>query len=303
MTELPEVLPATGTAGAGLAAVRAARARRRRAAARRAPRGPVGPLARCRDRRGGVRRRPADLLRHPRARPRAAHAGAVAVPVVRRGQPAGRLRVAARSAVADVRAAHHRRRGADPPLLGGLHGPRSGSAAVLRPAQPVRHGDAAAGARQQLRDALPRLGGRRPRLVPADRLVPGPPVRRHGGEEGVPHEPGRRRRPGDRDLPDLDEPGHAAVHRGLRAGRRAVRRGRPRDHAAAAARRLRQVRPVPAAGLAPGRDGGPHPGLGAHPRRDDGHRRRLPHRPDTPDLRPDRHRPARRRDHRRRSPC
>ena len=52
-----------------------------------------------------------------------------------------------------------------------------------------------------------------------------------------------------------------------------------RDHAAAAARRLRQVRPVPAAGLAPGRDGGPDPGLGAHPRRDDGHRGRLPHRP------------------------
>ena len=77
-----------------------------------------------------------------------------------------------------------------------------GPAAVLRPAQPVRHGDAAAGAGQQLRDALPRLGGRRPGLVPADRLVPGPPVRRHGGEEGVPHEPGRRRRPGDRDLPD-----------------------------------------------------------------------------------------------------
>ena len=62
------------------------------------------------------------------------------------------------------------------------------------------------------------------------------------------------------------------------------------DHAAAAARRLRQVRPVPAAGLAPGRDGGPDPGLRAHPRGDDGHRRRLPHRPREPDLRPDRHR-------------
>ena len=47
----------------------------------------------------------------------------------------------------------------------------------------------------------------------------------------------------------------------------------PRDHAAAAARCLRQVRPVPAAGLAAGRDGGPDPGLGADPRGDDGHRR------------------------------
>ena len=52
-----------------------------------------------------------------------------------------------------------------------------------------------------------------------------------------------------------------------------VRRRAPRDHAAAAARRLRQVRPVPAAGLAPGRDGGPDPGLRADPRRDHGHRR------------------------------
>ena len=47
----------------------------------------------------------------------------------------------------------------------------------------------------------------------------------------------------------------------------------------AAARCLRQVRPVPAAGVAPGRDGGPDPGLRAHPRGDDGHRRRLPDRP------------------------
>ena len=49
--------------------------------------------------------------------------------------------------------------------------------------------------------------------------------------------------------------------------------------AAAAARRLRQVRPVAAAGLAARRDGGPDPGLRAHPRGDHGHRRRLPDRP------------------------
>ena len=64
-----------------------------------------------------------------------------------------------------------------------------------------------------------------------------------------------------------------------------LRRHRPgrlrhghRDRAAAAARRLRQVRPGPAAGLAAGRHGGPDPGLGAHPRRDHGHRRRVPDR-------------------------
>ena len=72
-----------------------------------------------------------------------------------------------------------------------------------------------------------------------------------------------------------------------------------RDHAAAAARRVRQVRPVPAAGLAARRHGGPDPGLGAHPRGHDGHRRRLPHRAVEPALRPRADRPARRHDRRR----
>ena len=61
-------------------------------------------------------------------------------------------------------------------------------------------------------------------------------------------------------------------------------RRRHRGHAhrarpAAAARRLRQVRPGAAAGLAARRDGGPDPGLGPDPRGHHGHRRRLPHRP------------------------
>ena len=51
---------------------------------------------------------------------------------------------------------------------------------------------------------------------------------------------------------------------------------------APAARGVRQVRPVPAAGVAPRRHGGPDPGLGPHPRRDHGHRRRLPDRPLAP---------------------
>ena len=65
----------------------------------------------------------------------------------------------------------------------------------------------------------------------------------------------------------------------LRRRRRAGRRHRHGDGPAAAARRVRQVRPVPAAGVAARRDGGPDPGLGAHPRRDHGHRRGLPDRP------------------------
>ena len=59
-----------------------------------------------------------------------------------------------------------------------------------------------------------------------------------------------------------------------------------RHGAAAPARRLRQERSVPAAGLAAGRDGGPDAGLRPDPRGDDGDRRRLPHRPGEPDLRP-----------------
>ena len=58
---------------------------------------------------------------------------------------------------------------ADPHLLGRLHGARPEPAPVLRLPQPVRRGDAAAGAGRQLPAALRRLGGRRPGVVPADR--------------------------------------------------------------------------------------------------------------------------------------
>ena len=61
--------------------------------------------------------------------------------------------------------------------------------------------------------------------------------------------------------------------------------------AAAVLRRGRQVGPVPAARLAPGRHGRPDARLGPHPRRDDGHGRRLHGRPD---LRPVLVRPSRR---------
>ena len=53
----------------------------------------------------------------------------------------------------------------------------------------------------------------------------------------------------------------------------------------AAGRRVRQVRPGPAAHLAPGRDGGPDAGLRADPRRDDGDRRRVPDRAPAPAVR------------------
>ena len=78
--------------------------------------------------------------------------------------------------------------------------------------------------------------------------------------------------------------GTTQLRRGLQRGRLAGRRHRPDPGHPAAARRGRQVRPVPAAGLVAGRDGGPDPGVGPDPRRDDGHRRRLPDRPVQPDL-------------------
>ena len=72
----------------------------------------------------------------------------------------------------------------------------------------------------------------------------------------------------------------------------------------AARRRVREVRPGPAAHLAPGRDGGPDAGLRADPRRDDGHRRRLPDRAHAPAVRAvGRRRRRRRRDHRLRRRC
>ena len=106
MTELPEVLPATGTAGLAwllfVLPLWAPSCCCSPGGARTA--GATGS--------GRHRRRAfvvaADLLRHPRAGPRPAHPRAVAVPLVRRRRPGRRLRAAARPTVADVRAAHHR---------------------------------------------------------------------------------------------------------------------------------------------------------------------------------------------------
>ena len=72
---------------------------------------------------------------------------------------------------------------------------------------------------------------------------------------------------------------HHRLHGDQRGRRRGLRDDADRARPAAAARRLRQVRPGAAAGLAARRDGGPDPGLGADPRGDHGDRRRLPDRP------------------------
>ena len=80
------------------------------------------------------------------------------------GLPAGPA-VVADGARRDVR------RLPDPRLLDRLHGPRPRLPALLGVPEPVHVRDADAGAGGELRGAVRRLGGRRPLLLPADRVL------------------------------------------------------------------------------------------------------------------------------------
>ena len=77
-------------------------------------------------------------------------------------------------------------------LLDRLHASRPASAALLRLSVAVhlRHADAG-DVRQSGADVL-RLGGRRPRLLPADRLLVSQAVRQRGGDQGIRRQPRRR---------------------------------------------------------------------------------------------------------------
>ena len=125
--------------------------------------------------------------------------------------------------------------------------------------------------------------GRRPLLVPADRLLLRQELRRRRRQESVHRQPHRRLRLHPRHLPDLQHLRHAPTTRKVFALASAqsarVRRRRHGDLPAALRRRVRQVGADPALRLAARRDGRPDAGLRAHPRRDDGHRRRLHGRP------------------------
>ena len=90
-----------------------------------------------------------------------------------------------------VRAAHHRRRQPDPHLLARLHGARRSASAILRVPQPVRRGDVDAGDGDRLPDPVPRLGRRRPGVVPADRVLAAQGLRGRRRQEGVRGEPRR----------------------------------------------------------------------------------------------------------------
>ena len=107
---------------------------------------------------------------------------------------------------------------ADHHLLGRLHEPRPRPAPVLRLHEPVPRGHAAARARRQLPGALRRVGGRRPGLLPADRVLAVQALGGGRGEEGVHRQPGRRRRAHPGHLPDVRRVRHGVVHRGVRYG-------------------------------------------------------------------------------------
>ncbi len=213
-------------------------------------------------------------------------------------RPARRHGPALRPADRAVPAADHRGRLADPHLLDRLHGARRAPGPLLRLSQPVRGRDAHAGHGRELPRAVPRLGGRRPRVVPPDRLLAAQALRGRGGQEGLRDQPGRRHGHLGRDHAGLRDLGLDQLHGDQRERRRRHREDHDRARPAPAARCLRQVGPGAAAGLAARRDGGPDPGLRPHPRRDHGDRGRLPHRPLQLHLRP-RSRRSDRRDHRR----
>ncbi len=107
-----------------------------------------------------------------------------------------------------------------PRLHDRLHGRRPRLHALLPLHLAVHVLDADAGDEQQLRPALLRLGGGRPGLVPADRLL----VHAADGDlrepEGVPRQPRRRLRLRARDRPRPRALRHARLRAGLRAGAR-----------------------------------------------------------------------------------
>ena len=167
----------------------------------------------------------------------------------------------------------------DPPVLGLVHEERRRGAPVLRVPQLLRVLDAPARARRELRAADRRLGVRRRRLVPADLVLVPAHDGHERGTEGVPDQRVRRRRPRARDVLHLPSHRQRRLHHDVQCRPSRVRAqlaGHRRRLSVAARGCVRQVRPGPAAHVAPGRDGGADASLLADPRRDDGDRRRLP---------------------------
>jgi len=174
-----------------------------------------------------------------------------------------------------------------PGVLHRLHAGRRRLRALLRPHVPFHglHARARAG-RQPLSD-VHLLGARRPLLVLAHRLLVPQAQRRGRGQEGVHRYSHRRPRPARGGPAGLDARRHLRRdrHPGVGNQRRTRRLHRHALRPRVVRGCRRQVGPVPAARLAPRRDGGPDAGVRPHPCRDDGRRRRLPGRPLLPGLR------------------
>ena len=135
-----------------------------------------------------------------------------------------RLPLPRRPALVDDDPVRHRRRRADPPVRDRLHARRPALQPLLRVPQPLRRLDARARARLELPAHLPRLGRRRPLLVPADLVLVRAQLGRGRGQEGVRHEPRRRLRLHARDVPDLREARVARLRRRATSRRRTSRR-------------------------------------------------------------------------------
>ena len=117
--------------------------------------------------------------------------------------------------------------------IGYMHGdPRYSP--VLRVPEPVRGLDARARPRVELPRDLPRLGGRRPLLVPARLVLVRAQLGRGRGQEGVRHQPRRRLRVHARDVPDLRVVRLARLRRDRRGRADHLGGHRDRDRAAAA---------------------------------------------------------------------
>ena len=100
-------------------------------------------------------------------------------------------------------AGRDRGRQPDPPVQRRLHAGGPGLRALLRVPQPLRRLHAGAGAGRQLPGDVRRLGRGRALLLPADRLLVQRQGQRRRRQEGVHHEPDRRLRLPDRDVPHL----------------------------------------------------------------------------------------------------
>ena len=107
----------------------------------------------------------------------------------------------------------HRHRLADPHLLDGLHARRDRQRvrAVLLVPEPVCRVHAGAGARRELPGDVRRVGGRRPLLVSADRLLVPEAVGDRRRQEGVRRQPHRRLRVHPRHAARLQPVRHARL--------------------------------------------------------------------------------------------